>query len=470
VENGEVNKRFRTCSLNQPYLMPPSLNEWLPEGHLARFIGEVTEELDLSAIYRPYERQDGRGVVGYHPLMLTRVLLYCYAIGMTSSRRIEKATYEDVAIRYLAADQHPDHDTIAAFRQQHLKALAELFVQALAMCQRAGLVKLGNIALDGTKLKASASRDRSTTYQRLSEQERQLQTIVERLLGQAAETDREEDERYGKGQSGDELPPELADAQSRLEKIRAAKRELEREAAEQLEQAKREHPTAGRQGRPAKGTERERISEHERQRRKTRLRRAKQNAENPSRQHNFTDPDSRLMRDNGTGAFVQAYNAQAAVDGHAQVIVAADVTQEGVDRNQLVPMCSKIGQVLGVMPAVITADAGYWNTPAIEAVAKQGVDLLVAPDATHRWATPRKGNLSEAVRQMREKIGSGITKALYAQRRTIVEPVFGQIKAARRLNGFSFRGLEKVQAEWQLICLTHNLLKLFRHRTAIQPA
>jgi len=452
--------------------MPPSLNEWLPEGHLARFIGEVTEELDLRAIYRHYERQDGRGVAGYHPLMLTRVLLYAYAMGMTSSRRIEKATYEDVAIRYLAADQHPDHDTIAAFRQQHLSLLAGLFIQALAMCQRAGLVKLGNLALDGTKLKANASRDRSTTYQRLSEQERQFQAIVERLLGQAEETDREEDQRYGKGRSGDELPPELADVQSRLEKIRAAKRELEREAAEQLEQAQREHPTAGRRGRPAKGSEppaQERISEPERQRRKTRLRRAQQNAKTPRRQHNFTDPDSRLMHDNGTGAFVQAYNAQAAVDGHAQVIVAADVTQEGVDRNQLVPMCSKISQVLGVLPAVITADAGYWNTPAIEAVAKQGVELLVAPDATHRWATPRKGHVSEAVRQMREKIGSGIAKALYAQRRTIVEPVFGQIKAARRLRRFSFRGLEKVQAEWQLICLTHNLLKLYRHRTAVQP-
>lgn len=238
-----MNKRFRTCALDQPYLLPPSLQDWLPERHLARFIAEVLDELDLGSIYAHYERKDGRGLAAYHPVMLTRVLLYAYCIGMTSSRRIEKATYEDLAIRFLAADQHPDHDTIAAFRQQHLHALAGLFLQALRLCQRARLVKLGNVALDGTKLQANASRDRSVSYGRLCEQEEQWKATVEGLLEQAQQTDRQEDERYGKGLSGDELPPELAHAESRLQKIREAKRALEQEAAQALEEAERRAPS-----------------------------------------------------------------------------------------------------------------------------------------------------------------------------------------------------------------------------------
>jgi transposase len=458
-----MSKRFRTCTLDQPYLLPPSLNDWLPPDHLARFIADVTNELDLSAIYDRYERKDGRGLAAYHPLLLTRVLLYAYAIGITSSRRIERATYEDVAVRYLAADQHPDHDTIAAFRQENLEQLAALFAQALALCRHAGLVKLGNVALDGTKVQASASRDRSMTFSRLTEQEKQLQAVVTALLEQAARTDREEDERYGKGRTDDELPPELADATTRLEKIRAAKRALEQEAAEELEKAKRDYPSSGRIGRPPKDRALSGLSKAERQKRKNRLRRAQRNALHPSRQYNFTDPDSRLMRDHGKGAFVQGYNAQAAVDGHAQIIVAADVIQDVVDRKQLVPMCTKVREVLGEVPRVITADAGYWDSASIEQLINSNTEVLVAPDATHEWASPKTVNASPLVRQMRERLGSGVSGALYAMRRAIVEPVFGQIKFTRRLDRFSFRGLRKVKAEWSLICLTHNLLKLFRH-------
>jgi transposase len=461
-----VGKRFRTCDLNQPYLLPPSLQDWLPPQHLARFIAEVAEELDLNAIYAEHDRKDGRGQAAYHPLMLTRVLLYCYAIGVTSSRRIEKATYEDVAIRFLAADQHPDHDTIAAFRQQHLERLAALFAQALQLCQRAGLVKLGNVALDGTKIQASASREQSVSFARLSEQERQLRAIVERLLEQAEQTDREENERYGKGRTGDELPLELADAESRLKKIREAKRALEQEAAEQLEQARREHPMPGRRGRPRKDEPAPDLSEAARQKRKNRLRRAMQNAEHPSRQYNFTDPDSRVMRDNGLGCFVQAYNAQAAVDGHAQVIVAADVTQAVVDRAQLLPMCERMRETLNELPPVITADAGYWDAASLENPALAGVEVLVAPDAMHRWASPKPVKSSAAVERMRERLRASPWRELYRKRREIVEPVFGQIKQARGLRRFSFRGLNKVKAEWQLFCLTHNLLKLFRYSWA----
>lgn len=457
-----MNKRFRTCALDQPYLLPPCLQEWLPDHHLARFIAEVADELDLRSMYTAYERKDGRGLSAYHPLMLTRVLLYAYCVGVTSSRRIEKMTYEDVAVRYLAADQHPDHDTIAAFRQEHLQELGSLFADALRLCRRAGLVKLGNVALDGTKLLANASRQESFSHARLCEQERSLQEQIDQLLRQAQQTDREEDERYGKGRSGDELPPELADAGRRLQKIREAKRALEQEAAQALEEARRHSQNARGRGRPRKGEEPE-DNPAERQRRKNRLKRAQQNAKQPTRQFNFTDPDSRVMRDNGLGCFVQGYNAQIAVDSHAQVIVATDVSQQVVDRGQLLPMCERIRDSLGSLPPVLSADAGYWDTLSIEDPALRGTELLVAPDATHQWAKPKPVHANPVVLRMREKLSSGVARELYAMRRTIVEPVFGQIKQARGLRRFAFRGLQKVQAEWKLICLTHNLLKMFRY-------
>ncbi len=365
-------------------------------------------------------------------------------------------------MRYLAADRHPDHDTIAAFRQGNLQALGALFAQALSVCQRAGLVKLGNVALDGTKLQANASRQKSASYSRLSEQEQALKAIVARLMAEAERTDREEDERYGKGRTGDELPPELADAEKRLRRIREAKRALEQDAAAALEKAKRNHPQPGRRGRPRKGEE-PRGSQAERNRASHRLQRAQRNAEAPTRQHNFTDPDSRVMRDNGMGCFLQGYNAQIAVDGHAQVIVANDVTQEVVDRGQLIPMCVRMKETLGALPPVISADAGYWDALSIEDPGLRDCELLVAPDAMHRWATPKAVNAGEAVRRMREKLRSEAPRALYSMRRTIVEPVFGQIKQARGLRRFAFRGLQKVKAEWNLICLTHNLLKMYRY-------
>jgi transposase len=226
-----VSKRFRVCSHDQPFLLPPSLQDWLPENHLARFIAEVIKELDLSSIYASYERSDGRGVAAYHPALMVRLLLYGYCIGVTSSRKIEQATYDNVAFRYLSADQHPDHDTLAAFRQQHLQTLADLFVQALRLCQKAGLVKLGNVSIDGTKMKANASAWRSMNYQKLSEREQHWRAEVARLLSQAQQMDREEDQRAGSAQPGDRLPDELANAQKRLQQ---AKAELEREAQAQL--------------------------------------------------------------------------------------------------------------------------------------------------------------------------------------------------------------------------------------------
>ena len=239
-----MNKRFRVCTLDQQFLLPPSLQDWLPEDHLARFVADVMNELDLSQIYAKYERSDGRGLSAYHPLLLTRLLLYGYCIGISSSRKLEKATYDNVAFRYLAADQHPDHDTLASFRQEHLDALAGLFVQALKLCQKAGLVKLGNVAIDGTKIMANASTRRSVSYQKISEREQYWQNEVQRLLKQAQQTDQQEDQRFGQGQSAAALPDELARAQSRLQRLKQAKAELEQEAQEQLQVATTNLPWA----------------------------------------------------------------------------------------------------------------------------------------------------------------------------------------------------------------------------------
>jgi transposase len=466
-----VNKRFRVCSLDQPFLLPPCLQDWLPEDHLARFIADVTDELDLSAIYAQYERHDSRGLSGYHPLLLTRLLLYGYCIGVTSSRRIERATHDDVAFRYLAADQHPDHDTIAAFRQQHLDALAGLFVQALRLCQKAGLVKLGNVAIDGTKIMANASTRRSVSYEKLTEREQYRKETVARLLTEAQHIDEQEDQRWGQGQPADPLPSELARAQSRLERLRQAKAELEREAQQQLEAAGQNYSPRKR-GRPRKEEAASQPGQNpeERQKARNQFRRAMRNAEEPTRQYNFVDPDSRVMRDNGRKCFVQAYNAQVAADTHAQVIVAAEVTQQTTDRKQLLPMVEAVLQTAGNAPQTVTADAGYWDTTSLSDPALAGIQVLVPPDSDPEPGDaplpPHAPQTAVAVR-MRETLTSETGSALYGLRKATVEPVFGQIKEARHIRRFSLRGLTMVAGEWKLICATHNLLKLFRHRIGL---
>jgi transposase len=465
-----MNKRFRTCDLNQPFLFPPSLQDWLPEGHLARFLGDVVEGLDLSAIYAAYPRRDGRGLAAYHPVMMVRLLLYGYCVGVVSSRQIERRTYEDVAFRYLAADQHPDHDTIAGFRQTHLSALAGLFLQALRLCEKAGLVKLGHVAIDGTKLQANASKHKAMSYERMAEKERALQAEVEKLLAEAARVDAAEDAQYGAGRRGDELPAELARRESRLKKIAEAKAALEQEARERAVAAKAaaEAKLAERQkqerrrgkkcgGRPPQAPEPEQVQPQ------------------PKAQRNFTDPDSRIMKDGATKSFVQGYNAQAAVDETAQVIVACAVTQQANDKQQLAPMLQQVERNLRRKPEKATADSGYFSEAAVQDPKLKGVELLVAPDrqkhggqATDAVVRPAaepdagtvaaKASVAEA---MRQKLSSAEGKAVFKMRKAVVEPVFGQIKERRGFRRFLFRGLKKVQAEWQIICLTHNLLKLF---------
>ena len=455
-------KTFRPYSLDQHLLLPPDLRDWLPEGHLALYVSDVVDALDLSAIYRVYEEADPRGAVAYHPAMLVKLLVYSYCIGLPSSRRIERGTYEDVALRVLAGDQHPDHDTIAAFRQRHLRALGALFVQVLQLCQRAGLVRLGHVAIDGTKVQANASKHKAMSYERMGESEQRLEREVRELLAQAAARDAAEDEQYGKGRRGDELPEELARRESRLRKIREAKVELEAEAraaaAEQAEAAR------------AQCAARERKAEETGKRpggRPPVIPDSETAVPEPKAQRNFTDPESRIMKDGATKSFVQAYNAQAAVDAEAQVIVAAAVTQAASDVGQLVPLLEQVERNVGRLPEVATADAGYFSAANVTAETLRGVDLYIPPDSQRHGVVevaagappPPEAGVRE---QMQHKVRTPEGRAVYGRRKAIVEPVFGQTKACRGFRRFALRGLAKVTAEWELICLTHNVLKLFR--------
>jgi transposase len=465
-----MSKQFRDCNLDQLILLPASLQDWLPEGHLARFVAEVVETLDLSAIYRKYEEGDGRGLAAYDPKMMVRLLIYGYCRGVASSRRIERATYEDVAFRYLAADQHPDHTTLADFRKEHLAELSQLFVQVLRLCQRAGLVKLGHVALDGTKVKANASKHKAMSYARMGEAEKRLEAEVQALLEEAARVDAEEDGKYGKGKRGEELPGELARRETRLAKIREAKAALEREAREQAEKEKarvearlkereKQEAERGRKfaGRPPQAPDPEQAKPE------------------PKAQRNFTDPDSRIMKDGATKEFVQAYNAQAAVDSQVQVIVAASVTQQANDQQPLAPMLEQVEAMTGSKPERATADAGYFSEQSVTDPKLEEIDLLVAPDRQDhgeeapRATGPPPGEAGRA-EQMRQKLRTAEGQAVYTLRKAVVEPVFGQIKEARGFRRFLLRGRVKVEAEWKMICATHNLLKLFRSGWSPQTA
>ena len=379
-----------------------------------------------------------------------------------------------MAFRYLAADQHPDHDTLAFFRQEHVEALADLFVQALRLCQKAGLVKLGNVSIDGTKMKANASTRRSARYERISEREQHWRTEVARLLSQAQQTDREEERRAGLDQAANQLPDELANAQKRLERLQQAKAELEQEAQAKLK-ATLENLPPGKRGPRSKAEQSSQPPKSRRQQdkdKKQRLR-ARKNAAAPSRQYNFVDPDSRVMKDSGERGFVQAYNAQIAVDSEAQIIVAAELTQQPIDRQQLLPMVKSLRSTAQGMPTTITADAGYWDTTSLLDPAVSGIEMLVAPDSKLQppgSPLPPNAPRSQEAFRMREILATQEGKARYALRQTTVEPVFGQIKEARGLRRFRLRGLLNVTSEWKLICATHNLLKLFRHRMTVAHA
>ena len=446
-----MEKTFKSCDRKQMLLLPPSLLDWLPEGHLAHFILDVVEQLDLSKIYASYQG-DGRGQPPYDPGMMTALLFYAYCTGVPSSRQIEKRTYEDVAFRVIAANRHPDHDSICEFRKRHLKALAGLFVQILRLCQEAGLVKLGHVALDGTKIKANASKHKAMSYGRMKKKKEELEKEIDELLKNAEAVDKEEDKKYGKGKKGWDLPDELKRRETRLEKIKAAMSALEEEAEQQA-------------------AEKQKAKE-------ARKKSTNSSASQPppevvpsdKAQRNFTDPDSRIMKVSSTNSFEQCYNGQAIVDDSSQVIVAAGLSQHANDMEEVEPILDILEENLGGIPhhTAITTDAGYFSETNLMLFEDALLNPFMATQKMkHGEVLPQvRGRIPQDMTpkdRMRRKLSTKKGQEIYSKRKSTVEPVFGQIKQARGLRQFSLRGYENVSAEWQMWCLSHNLLKLYRH-------
>lgn len=439
-----MSKTFRAYDMNQQLLLPPDLRQWLRDDHLALYLSDVVEALDLSAIINKYEERDSRGRPPYHPALMVKLLLYGYCTGRLSSRKLEQATYDDVAFRVLTCDQHPDHDSIADFRKRHLPELGQLFVQVLQLCQRAGLVKLGHVAVDGTKIKANAAKSESLRYGSLEATAQALEAEVIRLLSEAQRLDDEEDTVYGVGRRADELPDELRRRETRLAKIRALKAQLEQEA--QAAAAQEQKPKADDE------------PKHYRRRRWTRNERG-QVVPKDKVQRNLTDPDSRLMMDTTTRNYEQAYNPQIAVDAEAQIIVAARVVQAPNDQEQLIPTVLQVKENLGQLPATVSADGAYFSSAVITAEVLRDIDLYVPPNQPTPAAMPQDSSVRAL---MWQKLMSQHGRQLFKRRKTIVEPVFAQLKHVRSFRQFMLRGLAQVEGEWLLMCLTHNLLKLFR--------
>ena len=436
-----MTKTYLPYDPDQQLLLPQALQEWLPEDHLAYFISDVADQLDLSEITARYAGER-RGGPPYHPRMMVKVLLYAYCVGVPSSRRIAQRLHEDIAFRVLAANNTPDFRTISDFRKDHLAALSGLFLQVLLLCQREGLVKLGHVALDGTKVRANASKHQAMSYQRMKEKEEQLQGEVDELLRRAQEVDEEEDRRYGKDKHGDELPEELAFREGRLERIREAMAALEAEAQAAAEEA------------DAAGREHSGVPEDKAQR-------------------NFTDPESRIMPGPGGRNFLQAYNCQAVVDHEHQVIIAARATNLTSDKQQAVVMIAETIDNVGRVPREVSADAGYYSAQAVADLQVLGVDPFIATEKTrhgHKPPPAPRGRIPKHLSprdRMHRKLQTKRGRQRYALRMSTVEPVFGQIKQGRGFRQFRLRGLAKVQGEWSLICTGHNLLKLFKFGSSI---
>ncbi len=447
-----MSKTYRAYSPSQSFLLPPSPLDWLPEGHLAYFVLDVVNELDLRAFHARYEAET-RGQPPYNPQMMVALLVYAYCVGMPSSRRIEAATHQDVAFRVVAGGAHPDHTRISEFRRIHLALLEELFLQVLKMCVKAKLVRLGHVAIDGTKIKANASKHKAMSYERMKDKEKELRAKVKELLQAAEDADAEEDKKYGKGNRGDELPEELRRAKSRLEAIRRVKRELEEEARQQAEaEEKPKDP-------PAPGTAE--LPEHQ-------IPTEGDGKPTPKAQRNFTDPESRIQK--AGGGYIQGYNAQIAVDDQAQVIVGNAVTNQPPDAEHLLPMLDRVERSCGQVPEKVSADAGYFSEGNVQGALERGVDPYIATGRKKHGAEliASRGPLpagASVKQQMARRLQTKEGQAVYARRKAIVEPVFGQIKEPRGLRHFLLRGIHKVRGEWSLICTTHNLLKLHRAMT-----
>lgn len=452
-----VDKTFRVFAPDQGLLLPPSLDDWLPVEHLARFIAELVDEhLDLSRINGAYT--ESRGGPPYDPRLMVRILLYGYTTGVRSSRAIERKCVDDVPFRWLAAGSAPDYRAIARFRKRHLSALGHLFVQALVLCQAAGMVSLGRVALDGTKLRANASKRKAMSYARMTEKEKALAGEVSALLAEAERIDKAEDKQFGKNRRGDELPAELARRETRLVKIRDAKAALEAEAAEaarhDAERKARERgdddDTAAGKGAAA----------------------AEQAVPKPKAQRNFTDPDSKIMI-TGNGAFAQCYNAAAVVDADHQVIVATELGTNAADVGTLMPMTEQTVTNTGQAPGQVLADAGYSSTANLEAAAEYttacGTEFFIAPGRRRRDDPPpvaSRGRIptgATAKQRMARKLATKKGQQVYARRKAIVEPVFGQMSTLQNAKQLLLRGFDQARGEWLLLTACHNLRKLHGH-------
>lgn len=485
-----TRKQYKSWAPTQSFLLPPSPLDWLPEGHLAYFILDVVGELDLGAIEAKLQEKDARGCRPYVPQMMVALLLYGYCVGEFSSRRLERATYEDVAFRVLAGGEHPHFTTINGFRKNHLGELRALFLQVLQLCQRAGLVKLGHVALDGTKVQANASKHKAMSHERMCKSEQELTEEIEVLLARAKDVDAQEDGRLGEGKREEDLPAELLYREKRLATIRQAKLRLEAEAAEARARDLREQAERARERSASAGEEgQRRQAATVAQTKSTQARELVPGKEDddldppttsdglpkhepcaqtsgqpsPKAQMNFTDPDSRIMA--RAGGFLQAYNCQAAVDGAHQIIVAEAVSNHPTDNGALVAVLEQVPRNCGQSAQTTTADAGYWRADALDVGMKLGTDLYISTAREKRppaeEEAPEEAPVT-ALQAMRAKLATDAGRAIYARRKAIVEPVFGQIKEARGFRRFLLRGMEQVQGEWSLVCTTHNLLKLWR--------
>lgn len=533
-------KSYRDWNPRQMALLPTDPMEWLPENHLVHMLLDVIEELDLSEIEEVIQGKDHRGKRPFPPRMMVGLLLYGYCVRLFSSRKLEKATYEDVGFRVLCGGNHPDHSTISTFRKTYLAQLSGLFLQVLRMCQEAGLVNLGHVALDGTKMQGNASKRKAMSYSVMKKKEEELTAEIEELLKNAATVDAAEDEKYGKDKRGDELPEELQRKEKRRQKIREAREVLEAQAAKAHAEHKRKLAKKAAREAAAADDDNEREAAEKRAARAEEkaqeaasraLEKAEKRVENaaekadslessaqnhteicaaaaarkkleaaerdlekatviqaptepnaevnvlpehrvpfdkhgnpmPKAQLNFTDPDSKIMK--AADGYLQGYNCQAAVDEGSQIIVAQAATNQPPDQEHLRPMLDQVIANVGV-PETFTADAGYWSGNNAEYCESKRVDAYIAPDRKLTSMVDDGDNTSDADRRakMRQKVSTESGKAIYARRKAVVEPVFGQTKEARGFRRFLLRGIDQNRGEWSLLCTVHNLLKLLGAR------
>jgi transposase len=462
-------KRFRRFEPHQILLLPPSLDDWLPEGHLARFVAELVDEvLDLGPILADYT--ETRGYPPYDPRLMLRLLLYGYSTGVRSSRAIERKCVDDVGFRFLAADAAPDFRSIARFRRRHLTALADLFLQSLRLAQKLGMVKMGRVALDGTKLEANASRRKAMSYPRLVAKEEQveaeiaeLEAVVAALLADAEATDTAEDARFGVDGKDADLPAELDRREKRLARLQAARAQIEAEAAERA-RARAEDTERRRQ---------DRSGDDDGQKVTDAGQAAAQAARpKPKAQANFTDPESRIMK-NSDGAYVQAYNAQAVVDDAHQIITAADVTDCASDAPSYTPMLDQSAANTGIHPDQALVDAGYCSDANLQAAAQRqaehGTETFMATGRlAHDEQVPPapRGRIPTSAtpkQRMARKLRTKPGRAAYRRRKAIVEPVFGQIMTRQNGRNLLLRGKDAARGEWRLLAACHNLLKIFSY-------